>query len=131
MKVNKITKDKILSTIEESAKIIKRKNELYEQVQEIKKELKHLNECGQGLLGTFGFQTPTDVANNSANGTGFVNPQNISHVADLESQFQDGFGDEFNSIESEVDNTEDLKRENEILKAKVAELLSKSMTGGI
>ena len=124
MKINKITKDQILSTIEESAKIIKRKKELYEQAKSISKELKHLNENGNNLLGTFGFKAPADTMNNSSNGSGFVNPQNISHVADLESQFQDGFGDEFSYEEEVGDEIEDLKRENNILKEKLAELMA-------
>ena len=127
MKINKITKDQILSTIEEGAKIIKRKKELYEQSKKIDKELKYLNECGAGLLGTFGFKAGNDTMNNSANGSGFVNQQDISHVADLERQFDgDGFGDEFSADADETNSLEDLTRENEILKNKLAELLAAS-----
>lgn len=113
-KISKITKDQILATINEEAYKIKRKTELYADVKKINEELKTLNE--QGLVGTFGFaNNAADVTTKSSNGTGFVNPMNISHIAQLES--------EMNPIsEEELLEVNVLKKENETLKKEIEEM---------
>jgi cell shape-determining protein MreC len=114
MKTNKITKDKILATIQEEAAKIKRKVELYNEVKKINEELKFLNE-NQGLVGTFGFAAnANDVAKKSANGTGFVNHMNLSHIAQLER--------EMGISENKLDEAEALKQENENLKKELEEI---------
>lgn len=116
MKTNKITKDKILATIQEEAYKIKRKVELYNEVKKINEELKFLNE-NQGLVGTFGFaNNASDVTTKSANGTGFVNPMNISHVAQLEKEMG-GLTEE-----NKLDEAEVLRQENETLKKELEEI---------
>lgn len=126
MSAKKITKEEILKTIKDEAYVIKRKKELYEELKKMNGELKNLNEC-RGMAGTFGFKMPGDVMNKTAGGTGFENPQDISHVAQLERDFG-GFGDEFaNSNTNEV-TMESLKQENEALKKQLSELKSESNT---
>ena len=123
MKTSKIDKNKIFSLINEEAEVIKRKKELYEEVKKINEELKTLNE--RGLSGTFGFQG--DNAQKST--TGFVNPQNISHIAQLEDEMaaedrnKDEEGANVVSEDSEVENA---KKENEALK-KQMEAMKKAM----
>jgi hypothetical protein len=98
--------------------------------------------AGQGLVGTLGFAGPNDAI--KKNHSGFVNPMNISHIADLaqrmgmenpydavngengENEKESGFGDEFNPTESNEDS-ESLKNENELLKKELSEL--KAMLG--
>jgi hypothetical protein len=126
MSAKKITKDDILKTIEEEAYVIKRKQELYAELKKMNGELKNLNEC-KGLAGTFGFKMPGDAMQKSANGTGFEQPQNISHVAQLEKEMG-GFGDEFPSNDTQAVTMESLKQENEALKKQLEEILSKPNT---
>jgi len=119
--MKKITPSSIKSAIVEEALKIKRKKELYENVLSINTELKQLNEVG--WVGTFGFQSPTDVSNKTK--TGFVNDfQNISHIAQLERDMQTK--DEANTLKEEELNElnklkeeiASLKKENEELKIK-------------
>lgn len=135
-KNSKITKDVVLQLINEEAHIITRKHELYKEIQKIEAELKNLNECtglaGRGMVGTMGFKSPTDV-NSKGTNTGFVNPMNISHIAQLaqdmgmenpyESLPEKGFGDEINPLEE----SETPIQENERLKKELSEL--KAMLG--
>jgi hypothetical protein len=133
MAANKINKEKVLQLIKEEAYILTRKREIYEEVKKIEEELKNLNECmglaGQGIVGTMGFEGPSDVTK-KIHPSGFVNPMNISHLAQLAQDMgmenpydsKEGFGDEYNQKDSTNDDS--LKQENEILKKELEQLKS-------
>src|ERR1035437_6645557 len=89
--------------IEEAFKL-KRKNELYEEVKKINSELGKLNE-GIGMVASFGFNSPSDTMNKTK--TGFVNNQNISHIA---------------ALTAEMDASDKLKAINEDVLDEVAKL---------
>lgn len=128
MSAKKITKADILKTIEEEAYVIKRKRELYEELKKMNDELKNLNEC-RGMAGTFGFKIPGDAMQKTANGAGFENTQDISHVARLEKEMG-GFGDEYTEDGAQEITMESLKQENETLKKQLEELTSKTTNAG-
>ena len=94
------------------AKAMKRKEELYEQVMKIEKELETLSE--HGFVGTFGFANPNDQSNSTT--TGFVGNQDISRVNQLVNDMSES--PEENALESENAN---LKQEIENLKSQLAE----------
>ena len=94
------------------AKVIKRKREIYAQLQALNEEIQQLDE--RGMVGTFGFEgNPNDRIHVTK--TGFENDfQNISHVARLAAEF------------AEADaKDESIQEENARLKAKLEELQSK------
>ena len=113
MEPKKITKDFILESIEKEAKIYARKNELYEQVKKINEELKNLNE--HSPLASFGFKVDGD--NSQKNPSGFVNPPNISYIAQLEKEMNSETINEENLLEIEK-----LRSENESLKSEIENL---------
>ena len=119
----KITKETILSTIEDEAYIYRRKLELYEAVKTINSELKVLNE-ERGMCGSFGFKTDTDALNKGSVG-GFEAPQNISHIAQLEKDlgYEPSSVNDIETIEDNERSFENLKAENEALKKQIEELL--------
>ncbi len=132
MAANKINKEKVLQLIKEEAYIITRKREIYEEVKKLEEELKNLNECmglaGQGIVGTMGFQGPNDTTK-KIHASGFVNPMNISHLAQLAQDMgmdnpyeKEGFGDEYNPKNSDTESS--LKQENELLKKELEQLKS-------
>lgn len=120
MKKNQITKEKIISLIKEEAEVIKRKTELYEQVQVIEEELKVLSE--RGLTGTVGF------IGDGSNPSGFEQPQDISYVAQLQKDM--GMSDEeIASDEAEIAGVEtgeiaELKAQNDELKGQLEQIQS-------
>lgn len=114
MKTNKITSDNILAAIEERAAVIVRKKQLYEEVKKINAELKMLSEMGPIMSGSFGFKQPSDtLAKTSV--SGFETTPNISFIAQLEKEM--GVSNEA----AESSELERIKRENEILKQKLAD----------
>ena len=114
MKKNQITKAKIISLIKEEAEVIKRKKELYEQVQAIEEELKLLSE--RGIAGSVGF------VGDGSNPSGFAEPQDISYVAQLQRDM--GIDDEeIASDETELNGGENSELEE--LKAQNQELVGK------
>ena len=113
METKKITKDFILESIEKQAKIYARKNDLYEQVKGINEELKDLNE--NSPLTSFGFKVDGD--NSQKNPSGFVNPPNISYIAQLEKEMNSDNINEENLLE--IDK---LRSENESLKKEIENL---------
>jgi len=94
------------------AKAMKRKEELYEQVMKIEKELETLSE--HGFVGTFGFVNPNDQSNNTT--TGFAGNQDISKVNQLVNDMSETPKED--TLESE---NADLKQEIENLKSQLAE----------
>jgi hypothetical protein len=95
------------------AKVMKRKEELYEEIMRIETELKTLSE--HGFVGTFGFQNQSDM--NTKTTTGFEGTQNISRISELAEEMGVDLDES-----SEVDK---LKAENEQLKNKLAEASKK------
>lgn len=119
-KKTKISKEKIISLINEEAEVIKKKKELYNEVIKINSELKVLYE-EQGLAGTFGFQSDMNGQGKNNSVTGFENPQNISYIAQLEKEMGEEEPVEETGLENEEsDDLMALKRENEDLKEKLA-----------
>ena len=94
-KSTKIGTSNIQKLIKEEAQVIKRKREIYEQIKSFNKELGELNKKGLGKLGlqervmtvgAQGFGAAPGASGAQAHPTGFVYPQNISHVAELEAE---------------------------------------------
>lgn len=106
-----ISPNKIKQAIIEQAFNIKRKQELYAEVKKIDSELKKMNEAS--MVGSFGFQAPTDSMNKSK--TGFANDfQDISHVAALAAEFAEA--DKAPVNEDVLDEVAKLKEEIKKLK---------------
>lgn len=97
---------------------LKRKEELYEEVRKIEKELGTLNEASEnilseiGMAGSFGFVG--DKSDNHKHGFVSDDFQNISNIARLEQEFKEA--DEKNAI------NEDIIDENAKLKTEIEEL---------
>ena len=114
-----ISPNAIKQAIIEEAFKLKRKGELYVEVKKINSELATLNE-GIGMVGSFGFSSPADVANKTK--TGFADIQNISHVAALAAEMD--ASDKVKAINEDVldevaklkEELQKLKEENEVLK---------------
>jgi hypothetical protein len=87
MKKTQLKKEDVLQLIKEESYVLARKKELYGIVQQINEELSGLNKLGLGkiglneraFIGGYGFK-------DGNTGTGFVEPQNISHIAQLEKE---------------------------------------------
>lgn len=126
MAAKKITKDQIIDLIADEAYVIKRRADIFSELKSFNEELKTLNE-NRGLAGTFGFKNPNDCMNKSANGTGFKNPQDISHIAQLEKEMG-GFGDEFQEKAIHETEIQALKQENEQLKKQLEEMTAVKTT---
>lgn len=115
-----ISPSTIKQTIVAEALKIKRKKELFEAVKKINTELSQLNEIG--MVGSFGFQGPSDTINKTK--TGFANDfQQISHVAELAAEFASE--DKSTVNEDILDETAKLKEEIEKLKAENKSLKNK------
>lgn len=97
------------------AQVIKRKKEIYTQLEQLNEELSRLDE--RGMVGTYGFQgNPNDRIHTTK--TGFVNDfQKLSHVARLAAEFEEADKKEA-SIQEE---NEKLRKEVEALKKQIAE----------
>lgn len=111
----KISPTLVQEAILAEARVIKRKREIYAQLQALNEEIQQLDE--RGMVGTFGFKNnPNDRIHTSK--TGFVNDfQNISHVARLAAEFAEADAQEQNA----QDELARLKEENAKLKAQLAE----------
>ncbi len=77
--MEKISAKQIKGVILEHAKTIKRKKQIFEEVQKLESELKTINESIS--TGSFGFVVDGDKAMETK--TGFKAPQNISNIAKL------------------------------------------------
>jgi hypothetical protein len=103
-----ISPNKVKQAIIEEAIKIKRKHELYSELKKINSELGQLNEVG--MVGSFGFASPTDAMNKSK--TGFANDfQNISHVAALAAEMADSEKNTSTINEDVLDEVAKLKEE--------------------
>jgi regulator of replication initiation timing len=118
MSKSKISPNAIKKAIFNEGLRIKRKEELYDEVKRIEKELSNLNEASLGMAGSFGFVG--DQSDNHKHG--FVDDkfQNISNIARLEKEFANA--DSKDSINEDViDENTQLKAEIEELKKKLEE----------
>lgn len=77
--MQKISSKQIKTVILEQARVLKRKQQIFEEVLKLESELKTINESF--TTGSFGFAIDGDKAKITK--TGFAAPQNISHIAKL------------------------------------------------
>lgn len=124
MNKSKVSPNAIKKAIFEEGLRLKRKEELYEEVKRIERELGTLNEASRnilseiGMAGSFGFVG--DKSDNHKHG--FVDDtfQNISNIARLEQEFSEA--DSKESINEEIiDENSKLKAEIEKLKKQLEE----------
>lgn len=116
----KINKKDILKIIKEEAEFLVKKEEYRKKVKDLNEEIKGLYE-NREFAGTFGFQGDDSQKSKS----GFVNPQSISYIEQLEKEFaaQDERGaNENEDGEGELNEIEQLKKENENLKKQMEEI---------
>lgn len=111
MNKSKVSPNEIKKAIFEEGLRIKRKEELYNEVKKIEKELGTLNEASMGMAGSFGFVG--DVSDNHKHGFVDSQFQNISNIARLEQEFAEADSKSIN---------EDIVDENTKLKNEIAEL---------
>ncbi len=112
MNKSKVSPNAIKKAVIDEGLRIKRKQELYEEVMKIEKELNTLNEASTGMAGTFGFAG--DSSDNHKHGFGDGQFQNISNIARLEKEFADE--------DAREKINEDIIDENAKLKAEIEEL---------
>ena len=119
MKSKKLNKSNIINLIKEEANFILKKEEYYKQVTQLNDELKNLYE-NRDFVGTFGFQG--DNKNKSV--SGFVDTPNISYIAQLEKEFaeQDKKENISQINEDELNEIDELKKENSNLKKQIEEI---------
>ena len=125
----KFSQKEIREAIVKEAIKLKKKRELFKEAKTLSNKLKLLNE--QGFVGSYGFDSPNDKANETK--TGFVNNEGPArHISqtlqELEnemyelSQIDEEFGDEYNPTQK----ADDLQAENEKLK-KQLEAIKKTL----
>jgi len=115
MNKSKVSPNAIKEAILKEGLRIKRKEELYEEVKRINKELGMLNEASRGMAGSFGFVG--DMSDNHKHGFVDDSFQNISNIARLEKEFAE--------VDSKDSINEDIIDENSRLKAELEELKKK------
>jgi regulator of replication initiation timing len=119
---SKISPNAIKDAILKEGLRIKRKEELYEEVKKIEKELHTINEASLGMAGTFGFVG--DKSNDHKHGFVDDNFQNISNIARLEAEFSEV--DKKEKINEDIiDENAKLKIEIENLKEQLSKLVNK------
>jgi len=112
MNKSKVSPNAIKKAVFEEGLRIKRRQELYEDVKRINKELGTINEGSAGMAGSFGFVG--DQSDNHKHGFVDDSFQNISNIARLEK--------EFSEADSKESMNEDIVDENTQLKAQIEEL---------
>lgn len=119
MENKKLNKSNILSLIKEEADFILKKEEYHERITQINEDIKNLYE-NRDFVGTFGFQG--DDKNKSV--SGFVDTPNISYIAQLEKEFaaQDAKEEVATINEDELNEIDELKKENSNLKKQIEEI---------
>ena len=118
MNKSKVSPNAIKKAVFEEGLRIKRKEELYEDVKRIEKELSTINEASVGMAGSFGFVG--DMSDNHKHGFVDDSFQNISNIARLEAEFKEA--DEKAAINEEIiDENSKLKAEIESLKKQLEE----------
>lgn len=118
MNKSKVSPNAIKKAVFEEGLRIKRKEELYEEIKRINKELGTINEASLGMSGSFGFVG--DMSDNHKHGFVDDSFQNISNIARLEKEFE--VSDNKESINEDIVNENArLKAEIEVLKKKIEE----------
>lgn len=119
MENKKLNKSNILNLIKEEADFILKKEEYHEKITQINEDIKNLYE-NRDFVGTFGFQG--DDKNKSV--SGFVDTPNISYIAQLEKEFaaQDEKEEVATINEDELNEIDELKKENSNLKKQIEEI---------
>ena len=119
MNSKKLNKSNILNLIKEEAEFILKKEEYYKKVTQINEEIKNLYE-NRDFVGTFGFQGD----NKDKSVSGFVDTPNISYIAQLEKEFakQDEIEESSTINEYELNEIDELKKENKNLKKQIEEI---------
>ena len=117
MSAKKITASLLKEAILKEAKVIKRKQEIFESLKNHEKEIGLLNEMG--MAGTFGFKIDGDRSQGTK--TGFQNPLLFSNIHNLASEMEVGG-------ENKGVKEEDRIKENELWRKELAELKEKLNT---
>lgn len=119
MNSKKLNKSNILNLIKEEAEFILKKEDYYKKVTQINEEIKNLYE-NRDFVGTFGFQGD----NKDKSVSGFVDTPNISYIAQLEKEFakQDEVEEISTINEDELNEIDELKKENKNLKKQIEEI---------
>ncbi len=119
MKTKTLNKSNILNLIKEEANFILKQEELHNKVTQMNEEIKNLYE-NRDFVGTFGFEGD----NKDKSVSGFVDTPNISYIAKLEKDFaaQDAKEDVSPINEDELNEIDELKKENKNLKKQIEEI---------
>ena len=119
MEKKTLNKSNILNLIEEEANFILKKEELHNKITQMNEEIKNLYE-NRDFVGTFGFEGD----NKDKSVSGFVDTPNISYIAQLEKDFaaQDAKEDVSPINEDELNEIDELKKENKNLKKQIEEI---------
>ena len=119
MEKKTLNKSNILNLIEEEANFILKKEELHNKITQMNEEIKNLYE-NRDFVGTFGFEGD----NKDKSVSGFVDAPNISYIAQLEKDFaaQDAKEDVSAINEDELNEMDQLKKENNNLKKQIEEI---------
>jgi len=119
MKTKTLNKSNILNLIKEEANFILKQEELHNKVTQMNEEIKNLYE-NRDFVGTFGFEGD----NKDKSVSGFVDTPNISYIAQLEKDFaaQDAKEDVSPINEDELNEIDELKKENKNLKKQIEEI---------
>jgi len=119
MEKKTLNKSNILNLIEEEANFILKKEELHNKITQMNEEIKNLYE-NRDFVGTFGFEGD----NKDKSVSGFVDTPNISYIAQLEKDFaaQDAKEDVSAINEDELNEMDQLKKENNNLKKQIEEI---------
>lgn len=119
MKTKTLNKSNILNLIKEEANFILKQEELHNKVTQMNEEIKNLYE-NRDFVGTFGFEGD----NKDKSVSGFIDTPNISYIAQLERDFaaQDAKEDISTINEDELNEMDELKKENKNLKKQIEEI---------
>jgi uncharacterized coiled-coil DUF342 family protein len=119
MKTKTLNKSNILNLIKEEANFILKQEELHNKVTQMNEEIKNLYE-NRDFVGTFGFEGD----NKDKSVSGFVDTPNISYIAQLEKDFaaQDAKENISTINEDELNEMDELKKENKNLKKQIEEI---------
>ena len=114
-----LNKSNILNLIKEEANFILKQEEFHNKVTQMNEEIKNLYE-NRDFVGTFGFEGD----NKSKSVSGFVDTPNISYIAQLEKDFasQDAKDETSTINEDELNEMDELKKENNNLKKQIEEI---------
>lgn len=116
-----ITEGAVKQMIEETAKYMKAKNDIWAQAVELEGKLKSLNEGHRGFAASFGFDVPGDTSNVTK--TGFVQDNGpISNLTSLGAEIQAAVAEETAKAEEAKAMNEDVMTQLQELRAELAEL---------